>query len=1064
MPDSLFDAFAGKHFDPIFALTAATSNAHDTLAFDVAALHANAKTAIEDVTNAAMQGLDTTLRTVLLQAPSGYGKTHRLVTTLLQLVQQGRAYPVVMQLSAKVDADSLSRWMLGNVLDELTTRHFRDVQGRTSLRVMADRLWDSVPTELYAAFQHAEANEDLEAAAQVIKKAASKIRRDHPDTFKRHDTTLLSAVFLHAADVCDEVDIWFRTGRAVTVSGGIELPDLSSEMDYQDLISGFARIAYLTGSPLVIAIDQIETIVHIADSRLLPAIVTTAVQLVESTPKGLAVLISALADTYGSIIRRQIPDSFKQRIEFGAKPVTLKPTDAQMIRLLINRRIECLLEREGVSGDLADACAYMAPDWLLQYREAQSLRELFEIIREYRDYCKAEQRFLTQDEYEKALENAPSLPVERDDFDKLWADECDQDRGSERVFNLSDHDQQELLVWLATHVADEIPHVDAIQAETFGLQDDFATRIIDLHFQQPPGQTVERWKIALANAPNQKNRLLKQIEGILEAATDAKPAVVRREKMPGINEDGRPAKRLSDLRKVQAGPALVDLLVSGGRVVAASAKHWQRLYLARRFFEQRRDAAGFLNWCQQRRFLLEHADIGPLSRLVQPEGQGLSSGSTACPQTKTNQTKTKTPHLQNNLDLFNSDDTSQPSPQATPIPADSPSPASSAPAVVAADTMNADPRDHAMILLGHDAQQNPLYWALDRDAQPALPNFGLLVSGDAGQGKTQLIKAVVAEAVRLGCPVLIFDFKNDYADSPDDPFARDNGLSVIDLNEGLPFNPLKLRPQGSSGSQAIDHVYEVAGILEVTLGLGDQQKAILRDALEIAFERLDVPLREWVDSATVPAPSLASVIAIAQQIDGNKSVGLVNRMGLLHGKRLLPADADARLSFEALMQGRFVLSFSKLPNDDQLKRALAELILMQLQGYMLSGEQPRALRRLLVFDEAWRAADSQRLVQIAREGRAFGVGVVAGTQFAGDLHNELTGNLASKLHLFNSDANQHRKVVSAIFGGQSGVEPERMKAHLRHLKKFEAVFVNQQHTPYQVLTVLPYHKRRITKA
>jgi len=285
-------------------------------------------------------------------------------------------------------------------------------------------------------------------------------------------------------------------------------------------------------------------------------------------------------------------------------------------------------------------------------------------------------------------------------------------------------------------------------------------------------------------------------------------------------------------------------------------------------------------------------------------------------------------------------------------------------------------------------------------------------------------------------------------------------LTVIDLNAGLPFNPLKLPPQAPSGAQAIAHIYEVAGILGTSLGLGDQQKALLRQALERSFDDLRVPLRDWVDPDATPAPSLSDVVAAAEEIDPRKSDALVNRLGLLHGLRLLPGEGEARLSFAEMMQERMVLSFHTLPSDGKLKSALAELLLIQLQGHMLRGEQPRALRRLLVFDEAWRAAKSQRLIQLAREGRAFGVGVVAGSQFPDDLDADLTGNLATKLHLFNSDAGRRRRLVQALFGTTAGSSANALMGRLGRLQKFEGVFANQQYAPYVDVSILPYYERR----
>ena len=107
----------------------------------------------------------------------------------------------------------------------------------------------------------------------------------------------------------------------------------------------------------------------------------------------------------------------------------------------------------------------------------------------------------------------------------------------------------------------------------------------------------------------------------------------------------------------------------------------------------------------------------------------------------------------------------------------------------------------------------------------------------------------------------------------------------------------------------------------------------------------------------------------------------------------------------------------------------------------------------------WRAANSKRLIEIAREGRAFGVGVIAGSQFADDLSGELTGNLATKLHLYNSDASKRRRLVQALLGSAGGAEAAALSQTLGNLKPFEAVLANQQHAPYAGLRITPHFER-----
>jgi DNA helicase HerA-like ATPase len=70
-----------------------------------------------------------------------------------------------------------------------------------------------------------------------------------------------------------------------------------------------------------------------------------------------------------------------------------------------------------------------------------------------------------------------------------------------------------------------------------------------------------------------------------------------------------------------------------------------------------------------------------------------------------------------------------------------------------------------------------------------------------------------------------------------------------------------------------------------------------------------------------------------------------------------------------------------------------------LHGYALRGEEPRPLMRMVVFNEAHRVRNSRRLEVLAREECAFGIGIVIGIQFPGDLLEAMAGNLATQLFL-----------------------------------------------------------------
>ena len=120
-----------------------------------------------------------------------------------------------------------------------------------------------------------------------------------------------------------------------------------------------------------------------------------------------------------------------------------------------------------------------------------------------------------------------------------------------------------------------------------------------------------------------------------------------------------------------------------------------------------------------------------------------------------------------------------------------------------------------------------------------------------------------------------------------------------------------------------------------------------------------------------------------------------------------------------MLDERVVLSLFALPADD-IKAALAELIIIRLHGVLVNRPQPRKLTRLLVLDEAWRVASSKHLENLAREGRAFGAGIAIGTQYPGDLPADLSGALGTKIYLKNQQPDHKKAVVTALCGANTG--------------------------------------------
>ena len=357
------------------------------------------------------------------------------------------------------------------------------------------------------------------------------------------------------------------------------------------------------------------------------------------------------------------------------------------------------------------------------------------------------------------------------------------------------------------------------------------------------------------------------------------------------------------------------------------------------------------------------------------------------------------------------------------------------------------------VMLGAGKAGGEVFWA-PFESTDALLNSSVLVTGDPGSGKTQTLNVLIDGVAGMGLPICIFDFKNDYSERA---FVQAIGLKVHDIRRhGLPFNPLMPSANEDGQAQPIEHIFTIADVLNRVFDLGPRQHAILRDAMKEAFEQRGVDPQAWVRVDTCRAPSFDDVAAIIRESAGKEAAGLIDRLAPLVDLGLFPKGEAA--PFEAMLDERVVLSLFALPADD-IKAALAELIIIRLHGVLVNRPQPRKLTRLLVLDEAWRVASSKHLENLAREGRAFGAGIAIGTQYPGDLPADLSGALGTKIYLKNQQPDHKKAVVLALCGANTGPIAANLHGILEQLGQFEGLIQNQHYLPFAEFRLTPYFKR-----
>jgi GTPase SAR1 family protein len=340
------------------------------------------------------------------------------------------------------------------------------------------------------------------------------------------------------------------------------------------------------------------------------------------------------------------------------------------------------------------------------------------------------------------------------------------------------------------------------------------------------------------------------------------------------------------------------------------------------------------------------------------------------------------------------------------------------------------------IVIGNSNKKDVIHWKPE-----TLNNFSIMVTGDSGVGKTQMIKSLIHETSFTGAPICILDFKNDYAPSS---FSDAVGMVVHDVNKcGLNFNPFALQPNDDGMARPIDTIYEFAGIMSRVYRLGEQQAAGLRNAIIESYRENGIDPSSYHDvTYNMPFPDFND---IWDKLD--KKVR--NRLSMLYDLQIFPS---RNFGFEDVISKQVIFNLSGLPNE-QIRSALAEIIIVGIHGLVMRGEQPRQLTRMLIIDEAWRVTKSARLQHLAREGRSFGVGLIIGSQFPGDLPSDLSGNLDTSINFQNSDP-KHALEVSRYLGGNITAES------VSNLAQHQAYFKNSRTASVKVDT-LPHYKRSL---
>lgn len=358
-----------------------------------------------------------------------------------------------------------------------------------------------------------------------------------------------------------------------------------------------------------------------------------------------------------------------------------------------------------------------------------------------------------------------------------------------------------------------------------------------------------------------------------------------------------------------------------------------------------------------------------------------------------------------------------------------------------------DSRPLRRILIGVDDGRRSVYYDPQSPVDP-LDNLNMMVTGSSGTGKTQFLKYLICQLREQAKNILILDFKNDFAS--DSVFTDLAHISRVFVTfDGLPFNPLIPYPirhpaTGEMFVQCGQHVAGVASVLKRTYGLGAQQQAAVKNAIIAAFNSMGIQVTGATRyEESMHFPDFSAVGDLLQ----HDNQAAFNRLDPLFTLGLFKEDYRYN-SFHSLVSGSTILDLSQIPSEE-IKNTLAQLVVLSAHAYYNSQQHSGTIRQLLFFDEAHRVLNSDYMLRLVRECRAYGVGTILSSQYPSDFPPEISASMATKvIHGNGRDIDRVKTIIQLV--GCEGQE-----ASVASLDRFQA-FVDNRHYPHMLIRTMNY--------
>ena len=350
------------------------------------------------------------------------------------------------------------------------------------------------------------------------------------------------------------------------------------------------------------------------------------------------------------------------------------------------------------------------------------------------------------------------------------------------------------------------------------------------------------------------------------------------------------------------------------------------------------------------------------------------------------------------------------------------------------------------VLLGK-VQNREYFWTPLEEINPHL-----LIIGSSGTGKTQTTKAIIFHLKKQGIPAFVIDFANEYKE-------QDLVGYILKPGSDITINPLDIPQLELEGGPRITK-FRVSGILRKIYRLGDQQEALVREAITLSYREVGI-LEEDSQTWMKQAPPFKLVKKFLEQkaqqkgSEANRAKAILNRLQPIFDLDVF--SGKTQVPFKHIYKEGASLFLRDLPTEET-KLATAEFFLRWLWHYILpQGEIRETLRLVIVLDEAHKLAyEGSPVADLLRQGRKYGLSCILSTQQPDDFESkELVFQNTSLKMAFGCKEEHHARTMA------KQMDPRNQKnlfLEIHELDILEAMVYSSAQRKVEKVKIIPYFK------